>query len=139
MRYLITLRSNVCVHHKGVNIKELTFGHSSTESFFNTVNKQYGNSHLLKLALPSPPPSGIPSPAPFPRLPNNPETSGPDTPQLRTQSESFDIQMTGTDLESTAKFVRELTVESVIPWMGKCILEWNEVVSFPFVPLGLRT
>ena len=46
--------------------------------------------------------------------------------------------MIETDLASTAKFVRELAVESLIPWMGKCILEWNEAVSCPFVPYGLN-
>ena len=46
--------------------------------------------------------------------------------------------MIETDLASTAKFVRELAVESLIPWMGKCVLEWNEAVSIPFAPLSLR-
>jgi hypothetical protein len=92
------------------------------------------NSHLLKLTLPSPPPSGVPSPALLPRLPNNSETSGPDVPQTQTHVESFAIKMIEADLASTAKFVRELAVESLIPWMGKCILEWNEAVSRSFAP-----
>jgi hypothetical protein len=136
MRYLIALRSNVCAHRRGANLKGLNLNYASTESLFNAVNKQYGNSHLLKLVLPSPPPSGIPSPAPFPRLPNNAETPGSDAPQPQTQAEPFDIKMIETDLESTAKFIRELAVESLIPWMGKCILEWNEAVSCAIVPLG---
>ena len=47
--------------------------------------------------------------------------------------------MVETDLASTAKFVRELAVESLIPWMGKCVLEWNEAVSRSFTSLGVRT
>lgn len=109
-------------------LKGLNFNYASTESLFNAVNNQYGNSHLLKLVLPSPPPSGVPSPAPLPRLPFNPETPGSDAPQ--PQTEPFEIKMIEADLESTAKFVRELAVDSLIPWMGKCILEWNEAVSF---------
>ncbi|KAF9650034.1 hypothetical protein BDM02DRAFT_3185724 [Thelephora ganbajun] len=100
-----------------------------TESLFNAVKKQYNNSHLLKLTLPSPPPSGVPSPALLPQLPNNSEVSGPDAPQPQTQTESFTIKMIETDLASTAKFVRELAVESLIPWMGKWVLEWNEAYS----------
>ena len=46
--------------------------------------------------------------------------------------------MIETDLESTAKFVRELAVESLIPWMGKCILEWNEAVRRSFITLSGR-
>ena len=46
--------------------------------------------------------------------------------------------MVETDLASTAKFVRELAVESLIPWMGKCVLEWNEAVSRSFGPLGVK-
>ena len=131
MRHLISLGPNVCVRYRGPGLDELNFDYASTESLFNEVKKQYANSHLVKLALPSPPPSGVPSPTLLPRLANNPDTSGPETPPPRAQSESVDIRLTETDLESTAKFVRELAVESLIPWMGKCVLEWNEAVSLP--------
>jgi len=138
MRDLIALGPNVCAHRQNTSPERLNFNYASTESLFNAVKKQYGNSHLLKLTLPSPPPSGVPSPALPPRLPNNPETSGPDAPPPPTKAESFTIKMIEADLESTAKFVRELAVESLIPWMGKCILEWNEAVSVPFAPPNLR-
>jgi hypothetical protein len=134
MRHLIALRPNVCAHCRYITLEKLNFNYASTESLFNAVKKQYGNSHLLKLTLPSPPPSGVPSPTLLPRLPNDSESSGPGTPQPRTQDESFIVKMIETDLESTAKFVRELAVESLIPWMGKCVLEWNEAVSRPFTP-----
>ena len=136
MRDLIALRPNVCERRQDTSFERLNFNFASTESLFNAVKKQYGNSHLLKLTLPSPPPSGVPSPALPPRLPNNPEISGPDAPQPRAQAESFTIKMIETDLASTAKFVRELAVESLIPWMGKCVLEWNEAVSRLFSPLA---
>ena len=138
MRDLVALGPNVCAHRQNTSPERLNFNYASTESLFNAVKKQYGNSHLLKLTLPSPPPSGVPSPALLPRLPNDSETSGPDTPPPRIQAESFIIKMIEADLESTAKFVRELAVESLIPWMGKCVLEWNEAVSIPFAPPSLR-
>ena len=134
MRDLIAVRSNVCVHRKDASLERLNFNYASTESLFNAVKKQYTNSHLLKLTLPGPPPPGVPSPALLPRLPNDSETSGPDIPQPRAHDEPFAIKMIETDLASTARFVRELAVESLIPWMGKCILEWNETVSHPFTP-----
>ena len=138
MRDLITLRPNVCAHRQGTSFERLNFNYARTESLFNAVKKQYGNSHLLKLTLPSPPPPGVPSPVLLPRLPNDPENVGPDVPQPRAQAESFSIKMIETDLASTARFVRELAVESLIPWMGKCVLEWNEAVSLLFVSLNLR-
>jgi len=131
------LRPNVCVYHEDAGFERLNFNYASTESLFNAVKKQYSNTHLLKLTLPGPPPSGVPSPALLPRLPNNPETSRPDAPQPRTYAETFTIKMIETDLAATAKFVRELAVESLIPWMGKCVLEWNEAVSCPFASWGL--
>jgi len=135
MRNLVALRSNVCVHPQDTGLEKLNFNHASTESLFNAVKKQYSNSHLLKLTLPGPPPPGVPSPALLPRLPNNPETSRPDAHQSRTQDEHPTIRMAETDLASTAKFVRELVVESLLPWMGKCVLEWNEAVSRLSPPL----
>ena len=62
-----------------------------------------------------------------------PSYSGPDVSQPQTQSESSTIKMIETDSVSTAKFVRELAAESLIPWMGKCILEWNEAVGRSFI------
>ena len=137
MRDLVALRPNVCAYHDVMGFEGLNFNYASTESLFNAVKKQYSNTHLLKLTVPGPPPPGVPSPALLPRLPNNPETSRPGVPQPRTHAESFTIKMIETDLASTAKFVRELAVESLIPWMGKCVLEWNEAVSCPFAPWGL--
>ena len=139
MRDFIALGPNVCAHRRGTGLERLNFNYASTESLFNAVQKQYGNSHLLKLTLPNPPPPGVPSPVLPPRLPNNPDTAGPDAPQPRAQPESFTIRMIEADLAATAKFVRELAVECLIPWMGKCVLEWNEAVSFPFILLSLET
>ena len=116
--------------------ERLNFDYFSTELLFNAIKKQYANSYLLKFSLPSPPPSGVPSLTLLPRLPNDSETSEPDASLPRAQSESSTVKMIETDLEPTAKFVRELAVESLIPWMGKCILEWDEAVRRSFITLS---
>lgn len=32
------------------------------------------------------------------------------------------------DIQQTARFTREFLVMSLIPWMEKCVVEWNENV-----------
>jgi hypothetical protein len=39
------------------------------------------------------------------------------------------VRMSEADIQQTAKFVRELLTMSLIPWMEKCVVEWNELVS----------
>jgi hypothetical protein len=36
--------------------------------------------------------------------------------------------MAETDIQQTARFTREFVVMSLVPWMEKCVLEWNENV-----------
>jgi hypothetical protein len=36
--------------------------------------------------------------------------------------------MAETDIQQTARFTREFVVMSLVPWMEKCALEWNENV-----------
>jgi len=38
------------------------------------------------------------------------------------------------DIQQTARFAREFVVMSLVPWMEKCVLEWNENVSTNSVP-----
>lgn len=33
------------------------------------------------------------------------------------------------DIQQTGRFVREFAVMSLLPWMEKCVIDWNEVVS----------
>lgn len=39
------------------------------------------------------------------------------------------IRMCEIDIQETARFVREFVTMSLIPWMEKCVVEWNENVS----------
>lgn len=106
-----------------------------TDSLFNAVKKQHGlHSYLLRLSLPAPPPPPVPISALLPRLPPShpPVSNNPSAQLARTNSEQLETQglrMTEADLQSTARFTREFAVMSLIPWMEKCVLDWNDNVS----------
>lgn len=62
------------------------------------------------------PPNGTQSPAPPPQ-------------QLTPGT----LHLTQPDIQQTGRFVREFVVMSLLPWMEKCVLEWNEVVRTCFL------
>ena len=105
-------------------------------ALYNAVKKQFGlHSYLLPLALPrKPPPPPVPVPALLPRLPppptseHAPKNMSP-TPAVPTNHSILNtISMAETDIQQTARFTREFVVMSLLPWMEKCVLEWNENV-----------
>lgn len=101
-------------------------------ALFNAVKKQYGlHSYLLSLALPSPPPPAVPVPALMPRLP--PPPSEDDTKPERANKIAGlvinALRLGEQDIQQTAKFTREFVVQSLVPWMEKCVNDWNEAVS----------
>lgn len=108
---------------------------------FNAVKKQFGlHSYLLSLALPKLPPPPIPVPALMPRLPPPPspeslQPTTPTTPNIPGNPGSTTIlntlRMEEKDIQQTARFTREFVVMSLVPWMEKCVVEWNESVRFP--------
>ena len=82
----------------------------------------------------SPPP--VPVPALLPRLPppssetwqNGSPTPRPlSTPSL-VVSPNF-LRLSEPDIQQMARFTREFVVMSLVPWMEKCVLEWNEAYS----------
>lgn len=113
-------------------------------ALFNAVKKQYGlHTYLLPLALPSPPPPPIPVPALMPRLPPPPGPESPFTsrnlnaiPPTPLTANAPDIpsnpyalntlRLDEKDIQATARFTREFVVMSLIPWMERCVVEWNE-------------
>ena len=109
-------------------------------ALFNAVKKQYGlHSYLLPLTIPSPPPPPVPVPALLPRLPPTPApTASPDPSaavniQAARSSPDFDtvpntLRMNDADIQQTARFVREFVTMSLLPWMEKCVNDWNENV-----------
>lgn len=38
------------------------------------------------------------------------------------------LSMGEKDIQQTARFTREFVVMSLVPWMEKCVMEWNENV-----------
>lgn len=121
-------------------------------ALFNAVKKIYGlNTFLLRLSAPSPPPPPVPIPALFPRLPspthqngqqnsiqNTEKTQSPTTetaPGLPVNS----IRMCEVDIQETARFVRDFVTTGLIPWMEKCVVDWNEAVRLPVYSNGLLT
>ncbi|KAJ7092588.1 ER-golgi trafficking TRAPP I complex 85 kDa subunit-domain-containing protein [Mycena epipterygia] len=115
------------------------FSDEEAGALFNAVKKQFGlHSYLLPLSLPSPPPPPVPVPALIPRLPPPPSSDSPDlgamaepppTPSVTTSSTLNTLRMSETDIQQTARFTREFLVMSLIPWMEKCVVEWNENFS----------
>jgi len=104
---------------------------SRAGALFNAVKKQYGlHAYLLFLELPSPPPPPVPVPAPVPRLPPPTDLSGPvDSVPAQTVPLNT-MRMSEQDIQQTARFTREFVTMSLVPWMEKCVIEWNEAVSF---------
>ncbi|KAF5384925.1 hypothetical protein D9615_001402 [Tricholomella constricta] len=109
-------------------------------ALFNAVKKQFGlHSYLLPLALPTPPPPPVPVPALIPRLPPppSPESSTSHPPIPTPVSPGFPtdpiglhtLRMVEKDIQQTARFAREFLVMSLLPWMEKCVVDWNETFS----------
>ena len=38
------------------------------------------------------------------------------------------MSLNDNDIQQFSRFVREFVVMSLIPWMEKCVIEWNESV-----------
>jgi hypothetical protein len=99
------------------------------------VKKQFGlHSYLLPLALPTPAPPAVPVPALMPRLPPHPSFEFANTqplpsPNLPAHLNGLNtLKMAESDIQQTARFAREFVVMSLLPWMEKCVVEWNENV-----------
>jgi hypothetical protein len=102
-------------------------------ALFNAVKKQFGlHSYLLSLNLPKPPPQPIPVPALLPRLPSPPSSDSPPSDNVSATHPTTlsTLSMEEKDIQQTARFTREFLVMSLIPWMEKCVVDWNENVIF---------
>ncbi|QRV90829.1 ER-Golgi trafficking TRAPP I complex 85 kDa subunit [Ceratobasidium sp. AG-Ba] len=104
-----------------------------SQALLNAVRKQHGaHVHLMpwSLAAPSATRNFIPA---LPSLPPPPNTLL-DTPARQnlddlTEAGGRTIHMAEEDLQSTNRFVREFVTQSLIPWMERNVVEWNEAVS----------
>lgn len=106
------------------------------QALFNAVKKQYKlHSYLLQLALPDPSPDPVPIPIPLPQLPPPSLTMSPAmnaSPRQKSNDLALDgpnsIRMNEADIKNTAQFVREFLLMSLLPWMERQVVEWNENV-----------
>jgi len=96
-------------------------------ALFNATKKQYGlHTHLLTVSLSTPPtPIALPS-----LLPELPPTPMPDATfsQADTHEGAHHLNLTEQDVAQFARFVREFVTMSLVPWMERCVLDWNETV-----------
>lgn len=110
-------------------------------ALFNAVKKQYGvHVYLLPLILPSPPPPPVSIPHLLPQLPPPPldveqhDINGNLTSTLSNTRESLvarpnSLRISEGDIQRTVRFTREFVVMSLVPWMERRVIEWNEVYS----------
>lgn len=128
----VFLRYTLIVHPKDSPLSAEEAG-----ALFNAVKKQFGlHSYLLPLVLPTPLPTPIPVPALSPQLPPPPPPdssnfyhSTPPSPEVLPPHGVNTLKMAENDIQQTARFAREFLVMSLIPWMEKCVMEWNEHFS----------
>lgn len=71
-----------------------------------------------------------------PRASSTPYTPGSSTlsvnaipPQPQQRPVHNTLALNDDDMQQFNRFVREFVVMSLIPWMEKCVVEWNETVS----------
>ncbi|EFI28666.1 hypothetical protein CC1G_13692 [Coprinopsis cinerea okayama7 len=136
------LRYTVIVHPKNSPLSD-----EEANALFNAVKKQFGlHTYLLPLNLPSPPPPPVPVPALMPRLPPPP---GPESPYISRHTGAIPptpatanapsipgnpyalntLRLEEKDIQAVLRFTREFVVMSLIPWMERCVVEWNEAYS----------
>ncbi|KAF9517937.1 hypothetical protein BS47DRAFT_419756 [Hydnum rufescens UP504] len=114
-------RYTVIVHPSPSNLNP-----DEAVALLNAVKKQFGlNTHLLQL------PSlrentTISIPPYFPQLPPS-ESSHPYTPSR--PGRTVTLAMSEMDAQNTSRFVREFVTMSLLPWMERCVTEWNESFS----------
>ncbi|KAJ7596891.1 ER-golgi trafficking TRAPP I complex 85 kDa subunit-domain-containing protein [Mycena floridula] len=131
------IRYTVIIHPQDSALSDEEAG-----ALYNAVKKQFGlHSYLLPLSLPQPPPKPVPVPALMPRLPPAPSDDSPTSvlPTPTPTTTNFDFQapkmslntlkMCDKDIQQTARFTREFLVMSLVPWMEKCVVDWNEAFS----------
>ncbi|KAI0361180.1 hypothetical protein OH77DRAFT_1417397 [Trametes cingulata] len=78
---------------------------------------------------PTPPPhsaSPMPQASRPPPLANRSPDDRPPSPTVHTGST---LRLTQDDIQQIGRFVREFVTMSLVPWMEKCVVEWNENYS----------
>lgn len=108
-----------------ISFPVLTPAKTRAVALLNAVKKQFGlNTHLLQL------PSlhdqtTFEVPIPLPQLPSISSHTNQKPPSAHTLS----LVMSELDAQNTSRFVREFATMALIPWMERCVADWNEAVS----------
>ncbi|KAG8949630.1 hypothetical protein FRC04_008376 [Tulasnella sp. 424] len=127
------LRYTLIVHPN--NRSSLT--QDETTALMNATKKQYGlHCHLLSLNLSTPqtPRQLKPSPPELPSLLQTPAVNSerggvlPHTNGVNGASTEV-LNLSDEDTVNTARFIREFVTQSLVPWMERCVMEWNETYS----------
>ncbi|KIO33692.1 hypothetical protein M407DRAFT_231895, partial [Tulasnella calospora MUT 4182] len=107
-----------------------------TTALMNATKKQYGlHCHLLSLNLSKPQTLRQLKPSP-PELPSlltpsvNSERGGvlPQTNGLNGAPPEA-LNLSDEDTVNSTRFMREFVTQSLVPWMERCVMEWNETYS----------
>ncbi|KAL5534350.1 hypothetical protein ACEPAG_812 [Sanghuangporus baumii] len=126
LRYILVVHSEGCV-----------LNDDEASALYNAIKKQYGlNTGFLRLSLPSPPPPPVFTISLYPRLPPTvyqdglptmqQDTARPSLAESKSGEMSNAIRMCDSDIQATAQFLREFVTTTLIPWMEKCVMDWNE-------------
>lgn len=97
-----------------------------------------GGSSLMPGVTPPRPPA-----SPMPQMPGPPaltsKLSQDEEPQSPMDWTGNTLRLAPDDVHQIGRFVREFVTMSLVPWMEKCVVEWNESVRFdPLSLTGLR-
>lgn len=91
-------------------------------ALYNATKKQFGlHTHLVTVTLESPL-EPITLPSPLPELPSSPLFDN----NKAQEKDSWDLNLNETDTQQLGRFVREFATMSLLPWMERCVLDWNE-------------
>ncbi|CAE6523932.1 unnamed protein product [Rhizoctonia solani] len=107
-----------------------------SQALFNAVKKQHGaHAHLMCWSLSGSTTSNpfIPPPPQLPPPPNGETPSSHPLEDLTEGSEGDNTALGDDDLQNTNRFVREFVTQSLIPWMERNVMEWNEAVSIAII------
>ncbi|CCO26658.1 hypothetical protein BN14_00687 [Rhizoctonia solani AG-1 IB] len=105
-----------------------------SQALLNAVKKQHGaHTHLMNWSLSDSSATNTFIPPP-PRLPP-PPNGITEAPISHTKGPSEElvhdaIALGDDDIESISRFVREFVTQSLIPWMERNVVEWNEAAPF---------
>ncbi|KIM32672.1 hypothetical protein M408DRAFT_184959 [Serendipita vermifera MAFF 305830] len=93
-------------------------------ALYNAVKKQHGSHvHLLNLTLERPV-------SPIPIIPMPPQLPLPNAVHVPFEvPDTSELWMSEADAQATGKFVREFLTQSLLLWMEKSVLEWNEAFA----------